>query len=140
MVKIFWLKHKSTLVSAGAILLFYFLLFALGITCPIKYLTGISCPGCGMSRAYFSLFRLDLNAAFDYHPLWPFVFPVIGSLVFFHTKQKKQAFRVILILALSTMFLTFLIRMFLGNGNVVVYAPENGIVYRIVQKLVSLFS
>ena len=41
----------------------YVALHLIGITCPIKYLTGISCPGCGMSRAYICLLRLDIRGA-----------------------------------------------------------------------------
>ena len=52
------------------ILCFYGLLECLGITCPIKWLTGCSCAGCGMSRAWLSVLRLDFAAAFGYHPLF----------------------------------------------------------------------
>ncbi len=57
----------------GAILgiaLFYLLLESLGITCPIKFCTGISCAGCGMSRAWLALLRGDLGAAVSFHPLF----------------------------------------------------------------------
>ena len=49
---------------------FYILLECVGITCPIKFITGISCAGCGMSRAWISLLKLDLKNAFYYHPLF----------------------------------------------------------------------
>ncbi len=42
-----------------------------GIPCPVHRLSGLSCPGCGMSRALAALFRLDFAAAFSYNPLWP---------------------------------------------------------------------
>lgn len=44
--------------------------------CPFRYFFGIACPGCGMTRALLSALRLDLAAAFAYHPLWPFLLPV----------------------------------------------------------------
>ena len=45
-------------------------LAALGIGCPIKFITGISCPGCGMTRAWLEALRLDFDAALAYHPLF----------------------------------------------------------------------
>lgn len=38
--------------------------------CPIKYLTGFSCPGCGMTRALIMMFY-DMKGAFYMHPLFP---------------------------------------------------------------------
>ena len=35
-----------------------------GIGCPVKFFTGISCPGCGMTRAWEAAFSLDFHQAF----------------------------------------------------------------------------
>ena len=32
--------------------------------CPFKLLTGVPCPGCGMTRAYLHLFEGDIQGAF----------------------------------------------------------------------------
>ena len=32
--------------------------------CPIKALTGVPCPGCGMTHAYLRLLKLDISGAF----------------------------------------------------------------------------
>lgn len=40
-----------------------------GIGCPIWFSTGISCPGCGMSRAVLLLLSGHFQAAFRMHPL-----------------------------------------------------------------------
>ena len=41
-----------------------------GAQLPCFYLrtTGLLCPGCGISRMFLSLFRLDFSAAFSYNP------------------------------------------------------------------------
>ena len=54
------------LIFIGVPLAFYLT----GIGCPIKFLTGISCPGCGMSRAWASVASLDFAKAFAFHPLF----------------------------------------------------------------------
>jgi hypothetical protein len=41
--------------------------------CPIALLTGVPCPGCGMTRAASALLRGDLTLALDYHPLIPLI-------------------------------------------------------------------
>lgn len=37
--------------------------------CPFALLTGMACPGCGMTRAGAALVRGDLVAAWEFHPL-----------------------------------------------------------------------
>lgn len=41
-----------------------------GRGCLFRNLTGIPCPGCGMTRAWLSALRLDILAAFQHHPLF----------------------------------------------------------------------
>lgn len=41
--------------------------------CPVALLTGVACPGCGMSRAIAWMFRGDLERSVGYHPLAPLV-------------------------------------------------------------------
>ena len=36
--------------------------------CPFHYITGIECPGCGMTRACIALGRGDIGHAFHYNP------------------------------------------------------------------------
>lgn len=47
--------------------------------CPVALLTGVACPGCGMSRALAWLLRGDMERAVIYHPLAPIVM-LIGLL------------------------------------------------------------
>lgn len=42
----------------------YAALLLSGITCPIKQWTGISCPGCGMTRAWLSVLHGDFLRPF----------------------------------------------------------------------------
>lgn len=58
----------------------FFALFPIG--CPLKHLTGLPCPSCGMTRAWFAALRLDFEAAFFWHPLFWAVPPVALLLTF----------------------------------------------------------
>ena len=61
-------ENRVHIVSAIAVVvLLYLILEGFGITCPIKFLTGISCAGCGMSRAWRAVFYLDFARAFYFH-------------------------------------------------------------------------
>ncbi len=40
-------------------------------TCPFALLTGMACPGCGMTRALSHLLHGDMTTALIYHPLSP---------------------------------------------------------------------
>jgi hypothetical protein len=47
--------------------------------CPVALLTGVACPGCGMTRAMAWLMRGDFDRSMAYHPLAPIVL-VLGLL------------------------------------------------------------
>jgi hypothetical protein len=49
-----------------------------GLTiCPVALLTGVACPGCGMSRAIAWMMRGDLERSLAYHPLAPLVVIIV---------------------------------------------------------------
>jgi hypothetical protein len=54
--------HYAGAVSLGA------LQAALPPLCPFRFLTGIPCPGCGMTGAIFAIIRGDIRAAATYNP------------------------------------------------------------------------
>jgi hypothetical protein len=43
------------------------------ILCPFRRLTGLPCPGCGMTRAFAHLAKGEWSAAVRDHPLAPFL-------------------------------------------------------------------
>ena len=49
----------------------------IGIPCPFKLITGLQCPGCGVSRMLMSLIRLDFVSAFHYNPVVLLTSPII---------------------------------------------------------------
>lgn len=48
----------------------------LDFKCPFVLLFDVSCPACGMCRAWMSFLTMDIDAAFSYHPLF-FLGPVV---------------------------------------------------------------
>ncbi len=112
-----------------AIAALYIVLGCLGIGCPIRFLTGISCAGCGMSRAWLSLLRLDFAAAFAYHPLfWVPPCALILWLLRRHLPRKLCA--VLLWVGVGLFLLVYILRMINPADEVVVFRPAEGFIAR----------
>lgn len=55
-------------------------LYLTDIGCVFRTVTGIPCPGCGMTRAWLAALRFDFAAALAYHPLFwtvPFMIALV---------------------------------------------------------------
>lgn len=74
-------QHKPLILFLAFAGLLVLVLRLLNGFCMLRTLTGIPCPGCGMTRAVLSALRGDFRAAFAYHPLWV-TLPLLAWLVF----------------------------------------------------------
>lgn len=72
---------RRALSCIGALFVAWLALYLLDIGCVFRLMTGIPCPGCGMTRAWLAALRLDFSAAFAYHPLF-WVVPIAFALAF----------------------------------------------------------
>ena len=132
-------KHKAYIGVCAAVVAVFALLFALGISCPIKYVTGVSCPGCGMSRATWAILRLDFSAAVYYHPLC-FAMPLVAAgLIFTHATRRHRAFSAILFGIAAAMIAVYLYRLHFLEQDVVVADVGSGLVARIFRTLRKCF-
>lgn len=81
---------KPTYLALKLSVLSFFLLFLgfwtfLGVGCPIRRVTGMICPGCGMTRAWLAVLRLDISSAFRFHPMfWGVPVFILFALYDFH--------------------------------------------------------
>ncbi len=60
--------------------------------CPLLALTGFACPGCGLTRAFHSLFHGDIISALDFNllmPIWAAIFGWVFVSLFLTTIGKK---------------------------------------------------
>ena len=115
----------------------YIILIILGIyflyECPFEHVLGISCMGCGMTRAFMSLLELDLSRAFYYHPLFIVVIFTCIYLLLKHfklfkmsDKYEKIAFYIIVL----AFVIVYFIRMFSGS-EIVKVDFDSSLIYRI---------
>lgn len=121
---------KKDWEALAAIVLFYVVIEALGVTCPILLLTGISCAGCGMSRAWLALLRLDLPGAAAFHPL--FWLPVPTAALLLLRRRLPERFFRLSMAAVCILFITvYLARLLSPDDAVVVFQPERGLIMRL---------
>ncbi|HEY4607407.1 MAG TPA: DUF2752 domain-containing protein, partial [Acidimicrobiia bacterium] len=60
--------------------------------CPFALVTGVACPGCGLTRAVWSLVNGDLTTSIDYHPLAPMVLAaLIGGWGWYLLRRSGRA-------------------------------------------------
>lgn len=77
----------------------------LPIFCPFKFATGISCPGCGMTRAFLAIAEADFISAFHHNPFSIpfFILTVLSALnvrISFPEKTKAYFYTASLIIVL----------------------------------------
>lgn len=116
-------------ISFASVAGLYGILFRLGITCPFKFITGISCAGCGMTRAWLALLRLDIKGAFYYHPLF-FLPPFAVILFLFKNKINKRLYNFLIFTLICLFAIIYVFRLVQGTNDIVVFHPEDNILLR----------
>ena len=53
----------------------------LSVPCLFHMVTGLQCPGCGVSRMCLALMRLDITSAWQANPVLLLLLPLIGGLL-----------------------------------------------------------
>ncbi len=130
---------KSGLSLVISIILIYSVFTVTGIGCPIKFLTGVSCAGCGMTRATVALLEGRYRAAFHYHPL--VLLPYIALILYLFRKRFSERIRRSMLIAIVVLFLdVYLYRLLYADQDIVVFEPEKGAVFRILSYFFTLFT
>ena len=62
-------KKAAILLTIGIGYLLFTRIVGWGIPCAFRSVTGLYCPGCGISRMFIALSRLDFGAALRYNAL-----------------------------------------------------------------------
>ncbi|MDO4960310.1 MAG: DUF2752 domain-containing protein [Eubacteriales bacterium] len=122
----------------AAILLAVLLMDLSGIGCPIKFLTGIPCAGCGMSRALLALCRADIRTAVQYHPL-SVLMPAAFAAWIFRRHIPKRVFDALCFLLAGMFVLVYIFRMASGDP-VLGINVENGFFIHIIKEVIYVLS
>ena len=125
---------KQDWAALAAVAALYAALHFAGFGCPIKAVTGVSCAGCGMTRAWLAALSGDLSAAFAYHPLF-WVVPLAALVFLFRRRLPRRLFTALLLAAALAFVAVYAVRLADPRDPVVVFAPEEGLLYRILRLL-----
>ena len=128
-------ERLTEAAAAAGILLFYLFADFLGITtCPFRLFFGLSCAGCGMSRAWHTALSGDPAGAFRVHPL--FFLPLLAAVVLvFRRRIPDRIFRVLAGLGVGLMMIVWIVRLAGGTDPVVWFRPEEGLVFKVLSAL-----
>lgn len=97
-------RLKKSVLTAGGIALCFVIYIAVylitgqGIPCVFRVLTGLQCPGCGMTHAIGALLHLDFSGAFHYNPLCLSIVPLLLLYLLFrcirYVKNGDSGFKI----------------------------------------------
>ena len=104
---------KMYLIIGVAAVVYYAIFIIFEITCPIKHITGVPCPTCGMTRAMLALIELDIKGYMEYNPMSIFMFTAV--FLFLHRdflKKKKwiEWYMTIVLLVNSIVYISQLLK------------------------------
>lgn len=99
-----WSQSKYGILAAGACLFLFTLLFKTG--CPFRLITGLPCPGCGMTRSAVCLLMGNFTEALKLNPsifLWCTLLVYIVAMRYFLGKGSKTFVPLTIAVSLATL-------------------------------------
>lgn len=131
-------RRKEIICSVAAIVLLYGAFAFSGIGCPIKFLTGISCAGCGMTRAWMAVLQGDLRAAWNYHPLF-WTIPTALAVGFIRQRLNKKMLNISLFIFAAVFVIVYVYRLLDPADEIVVFAPWDGLIGQALSNILYIF-
>lgn len=122
------MKFYNIFKSITILMVIIVALYFLDIGCLFRLFFGVSCPGCGLTRAYRALINLDLKNAFYYHPLF-WTIPII--IVLYYKKVNDK----VLVLFIILFLLVYIIRLLDKNDNIVTINLKDSLIYKMLSYL-----
>lgn len=131
-------RYKDALGFILFLILYCIVTWVLHIPCPILWFTGVSCPGCGITRAALALCRLDFGMALYYNPS---VFIVgVTAVLLALLRSHRNASKWIIYSAAVLMLAVYIYRMAVLRTPVLQFEPAKGIVSRVFRWICNNFT
>lgn len=107
-----------------------------GITCPIRHFTGISCAGCGMTRAWIRVFHLQFHEAFSYHPLFLLPLPTLVWILL-RRKISPLVWKTVIAVIVAAFLVVYVIRLLDPSDHIVTADLRQGQLWKFGSMLLS---
>ena len=98
------MDNKKELLGIGIVL--FLLIFVVGYYCPIYWILGIPCPGCGMTRSLIAFVQGNFTKSFHFHAL--LIPSAILGLIYLFLKEHRNK---VIITWCTLMIIYYLYRM-----------------------------
>ena len=129
---------KKTFIIVSILSVIFILLVVLNIyKCPIKFIFGLSCPLCGLTRALLSVIQLDLRKSFYYHLFWPIILLLIILHILYEFKIIKLNKKLIYysLYAFSTVNLIYYFYRLFNGSDIVYFDFTESLIYKIIHMI-----
>lgn len=118
------MKTKLIYFTTFVVLYLCLMEFLFGKTCPFQILFGIPCPGCGMSRAFWSLIHFHFRESFSYHPLLC-ITPIFLLLIVRIAGRKDRISERILFSGFIVLFIAVYLYRIIHHDKILSFGIEN---------------
>lgn len=132
------MKKAKDAVCVLCIIALYTAMSMAGMGCPIRFFTGISCAGCGMTRAWLCVFRLDFVNAFKYHPLF-WIVPVVALMIIFRHKINDRLYKTAVVSMLILLIIVYAIRLINPEDTIVTCDITSGAIWKTINFVIRRF-
>lgn len=132
MIKTMILRRMGLCLSIFLVLVF---MNISNVGCPIRYLTGIPCLGCGMTRACLCLLRFDFAQAFYFHPLCYFM-PVVVMFYLLKEKMGKTILIRLQWMAAILFAVVYVVRVLDPGNMLITINVSDGLLYKIAHSVI----
>ena len=132
-------ENKNLVIPTCGVLVYCLLGWFLHFPCPIKFITGISCPGCGMSRAAISFLRFDFAKAWYYHPGVFLLIPFTVAILVLNYKKLYKIRKVVIVVFSCMLLAIYLYRILVIKSPVMVVDFKGGFFVRFYSSIIKIF-
>lgn len=121
-------QYQDLIIAAGVLTAYVVWACFLPMKCPILWLTGISCPGCGITRAMVAVFRLDFAKAWYYNPTIFYLLPAAPVLLMAYLRKAKKLTEALLWITAGLLIAVYLYRLLVLHSPVLEADPGSGVI------------
>ena len=132
-------QHKEPLITLALVAVYVAIAYTFSWKCPVAWITGISCPGCGITRALVSVCSLDLSSAWYYNPAIFYLIPAVPVFLIAYLRKSVRLQDVMIWITAGMIIAVFLLRLLIFRSPVLEVDPANGLIGQWIRLLMGLF-